>query len=158
MFSNFHETLTFAEVVESINKSPHKGLYGLVPEEIDSSVQGEFTLELLRRKFAPTDHLLSKEEQEKLKQEFFSKPNNRLLKVGRYCLASVNFSTKFIKGYMPKAGLVCVIKAIDFTQRPVLFELETAFDHKTLPIKVRICIHVKPSYTSRPRFNKLGYC
>ena len=127
-------------MVESINKSPHKGLYGLVPEEIDSSVQGEFTLELLRRKFAPTDHLLSKEEQGKLKQEFFSKPNNRLLKVGRYCLASVNFSTKFIKGYMPKAGLVCVVKAIDFTQRPVLFELETAFDHKTIPIKVRIRI------------------
>ena len=112
----------------------------MVPEEIDSSVQGEFTLELLRRKFAPTDHLLSKEEQGKLKQEFFSKPNNRLLKVGRYCLASVNFSTKFIKGYMPKAGLVCVVKAIDFTQRPVLFELETAFDHKTIPIKVRIRI------------------
>ena len=122
--------------MNSINDSSHKGIYGLHPKDVDGRGQGEFTLELLRRRFAPTDHLLSKEEQKKLENDFLSKPKNKLLRIGNYCLADVDFSSKFSKGTTPKRALVCIIKAIDFTQNPVLFELETAIDHKTLPIKV----------------------
>lgn len=126
-----------SEVVDSINGSPHSGIYGLLPKDIDSSTEGEFTLELLRRKFAPNDHFLSTVEQQKLEEEFHSNPKNKLLKVGRYCLADVRFSSNLSKGFTPKRSVICKIKAIDFRQKPVLFTLETAFDKKILPIKVR---------------------
>lgn len=123
-------------MIDSINSSAHSGAFGLKPSEVDSSIEGQIELELLRRKLKP-ESTLSIEEQKALERDFFSKKKNQLLKIGRYCLADALFSKKYLsKGHTPKRSLICKVHGIDFTSKPILFTLETAFGGKVLPIKV----------------------
>ena len=123
-------------MIDSINSSAHSGAFGLKPSEVDSSLEGEIELELLRRKLKP-ESTLSTEEQRNLERNFFSKKKNQLLKVGRYCLADALLSKPYLsKGHTPKRSLICKVHSIDFTSEPILFTLETAFGGKVLPVKV----------------------
>ena len=60
----------------SINASPHKGIYGLLPKDIDSE-SGEFTLKLAKEKFGVKDKLLSEKDQDSFKKEFYSNKANK---------------------------------------------------------------------------------
>ena len=131
---------SFTEVIDSINESSHKGIWGQTPTYAEKE-ENQLALELLRRKFQPTEGFLSKKEQENLEKEFFSKKKNQLLAPGRYCLADVEFSKNISKGHSPKRSQIFAIHSIDFSQEPILFTLESITDHKVVPIKVRKIDH-----------------
>ena len=127
-------------MIDSINESSHKGIWGEKPVDAEKE-ENQLTLELLRRKFQPTDGLLSQKEQEHLKNKFFSKRKNQLLAPGRYCMADVEFSKNISKGHTPKRSQIFAVHSIDFTQEPILFTLESISDHTIIPIKVYQAYH-----------------
>ena len=122
-------------IVDSINASPHKGIYGLLPKvcyflthhinwkielfwnwishshakDVDSE-DGQFTLRLAKEKFAPKDLLLNEEDSNSFRKEFFSKKENKYFSKNRLVLADLNISNKLNKGYQMKRGLICRIK------------------------------------------------
>ena len=75
----------FVDVINSINKSPNKGIHGLIPFEVDKGIDGILAIKLAQQKFGET-YLLSKNEQLKYKKEFYSHPKNKFLKIGQFRL------------------------------------------------------------------------
>ena len=124
----------FLDIINSINKSPNKGIHGLIPFEVDKGIDGVLAIKLAQQKFGET-YLLSKNEQLKYKKEFYSHPQNKLLKIGQFVLVDISISKRIRKGHTLNRGQICRIKDIDWSARPVLFTLQSYSEKKILPIR-----------------------
>ena len=107
-------SFTFAGVVDSINSSPHKNLYGLLPSTVESDA-GELTLKLAREKYGKPSGLLSDSEEKDYEKEFYSKKENKYFKKNHFVLADVSLSKKLLKGHNLKRGLITKIIGNDYS-------------------------------------------
>ena len=61
------------------------------PASVNDAV-GSFVIQKLREKYSEDKNLLSKSDQEKLEKNFYSKPSNRVLRIGCYVIPGIIIS------------------------------------------------------------------
>ena len=113
--------MKLSDILDSINGSRHKGIYGLTPKEADDGLGGQLAVQNLQEKFGKKHLFYDKTESKKREEAFFSKDSNALYHPGRFCLVDLDFARDFQKGHKPKRAAICRITKVDFSGVKLIF-------------------------------------